>query len=127
MDRRTAWAETMRRLAISRWVREDQLYEVIRKLFPTRTIRREASPTWLGQQRLDIYIPELALAIEHQGDQHFSPIKAFGGINAFEKTLERDRRKRALCDEHGVSVIDVRYDDPITIPSLKNRLQRWLR
>ena len=32
MDRRTARAETMRRLAISRWVREDELYDVIRKL-----------------------------------------------------------------------------------------------
>lgn len=127
MDRRTARAETMRRLSISRWVREDELYEVIRKLFPERTIRREASPKWLGQQRLDIYLPELALAIEHQGEQHFFPIKAFGGQSALEKTQERDRRKRALCKKHDVSVIDVRFDDPITMPSLRKRLQRWLR
>ena len=127
MDRRTARAETMRRLSISRWVREDQLYEVIRKLFPERTIRREASPSWLGQQRLDIYLPEHALSIEHQGEQHFFPIEAFGGESALEKTRERDQRKRALCKENGVTVIDVRFDDPITMPSLRNRLQRWLR
>lgn len=126
MDRRTARAETMRRLSISRWVREDELYEVIRKLFPDRTIRREASPAWLGQQRLDIYLPELALSIEHQGEQHFFPIEAFGGQSALEKTKERDRRKRALCNENGVTVIDVRFDDPITIPSLRSRLKRWL-
>lgn len=126
MDRRTARAETMRRLSISRWVREDELYEAVRKLFPTRTIRREATPTWLGRQRLDIYLPELALAVEHQGEQHYFPIEAFGGKNAFEKTRERDRRKRALCKANGVSVVDVRFDDPITIPSLRHRLQRWL-
>lgn len=126
MDRRTARAETMRRLSISRWVREDELYEVIRKLFPDRTIRRESSPAWLGQQRLDIYLPELALAIEHQGEQHFFPIEAFGGQIALEKTQERDRRKRALCKENGVSIIDVRFDDPITMPSLRNRLRHWL-
>ena len=109
MDRRTARAETMRRLSISRWVREDELYEVIRKLFPDRTIRREASPAWLGQQRLDIYLPELALSVEHQGEQHFFPIEAFGGESALEKTRERDRRKRALCKENGIAVIDVRF------------------
>ncbi|MYD94336.1 MAG: hypothetical protein F4Y02_11740 [Chloroflexi bacterium] len=127
MDRRTAKAETMRRLSISRWVREDELYDAIRKLFPKRTIRREASPVWLGQQRLDIYLPELALSLEHQGEQHFFPIEAFGGESALEKTRERDRRKRALCKEHGVTVVDVRFDDPITMPSLRKRLQRWLR
>lgn len=126
MDHRTARAETMRRLSISRWIREDELYEVICTLFPDRRIRREASPSWLGRQRLDIYLPELALAVEHQGEQHFFPIEAFGGQSALEKTQERDRRKRALCKEHGVSVIDVRFDDPITMPSLRNRLQRWL-
>ena len=127
MDRQTARAETMRRLSISRWVREDELYEVIRKLFPHRTVRREASPAWLGQQRLDIYLPELDLAIEHQGEQHFLPVEAFGGESALDKTQERDRRKRTLCEKNGVSVIDVRFDDPITVPSLRNRLRRWLR
>ena len=126
MDRRTARAETMRRLSISRWVREDELYGLISTLFPSRTIRREASPDWLGQQRFDIYLPELALCIEHQGEQHFFPIEAFGGTRAFEKTRQRDRRKRELCRENGVTVIDIRFDDPLTIPSLRNRLQRWL-
>ena len=74
MDIRTAKAEARRRLSISRWVREDELYRQVTKLFPNEKIRREASPRWLGRQRLDIYLPELALAIEHQGEQHFRPI-----------------------------------------------------
>ena len=126
MDRRTAKAEAKRRLSISRWVREEELYQLVTKLFPARTIRREASPVWLGQQRLDIYLPELALAIEHQGEQHSFPIEAFGGEHAFEKTQERDARKRALCHENSVTVVDIRFDDPLTIPSLRSRLQRWL-
>lgn len=126
MDRRTARAEARRRLSISRWVREEELYLLISRLFPARTIRREASPRWLGRQRLDIYLPELALAIEHQGEQHYFPIEAFGGEQAFEKTRERDERKRALCQEYGVTVVDIRFDDPLTIPSLRSRLRRWL-
>ena len=126
MDSQTAKSEAKRRLSISRWVREDELYRLVTRLFPTKMIRREASPQWLGQQRLDIYLPELALAIEHQGEQHYRPIKAFGGEQAFVKTQERDERKRTLCQENGVTVVDIRFDDALTFASLRSRLRRWL-
>ena len=126
MDIWTAKAEARRRLSISRWVREDKLYRLVTRLFPTKTIRREASPRWLGRQRLDIYLPELALAIEHQGEQHYRPIEAFGGEQAFAKSQERDERKRILCRENDITVIYVRFDDPLTFPSLRSRLRRWL-
>ena len=126
MDARTARAEAKRRLSISRWTREDELYRLVERLFPARTIRREASPPWLGRQRLDIYLPELKLAIEHQGEQHYRPVEAFGGTEAFARTQERDERKRALCAQNGVTVVDVRFDAPLTLPSLRSRLRRWL-
>ena len=126
MDVRTATAEARRRLLINRWVREDELYQLISRLFPTRIIRREASPDWLGRLRLDIYLPELALAVEHQGEQHYHPIKAFGGDKALAQLRERDRRKRTLCRKNGVTVVDVRFDDQLTIGSLRSRLRRWL-
>ena len=126
MDVRTAKAEAKRRLSISRWTREDELYRLVERLFPARTIRREASPPWLGRQRLDIYLPELKLAIEHQGEQHYRPVEAFGGAEAFATTQERDIRKRELCQQNGVAVVDVRFDAPLTLPSLRSRLRRWL-
>ena len=126
MDTRTAKAETRRRLSISRWKREDELHRLIVGLFPAMMIRREASPPWLGRQRFDIYIPELKLAIEHQGEQHCRPIGAFGGDQAFAKLQERDKRKRTLCQEHGVTVVDIRFDAPLTVPILRSRLRRWL-
>lgn len=126
LDKRTAIAETRRRLSISRWVRQDQLCDLVAKIFSTHVIRREASPPWLGLQRLDIYLPELALAIEHQGQQHYYPIAGFGGEHAFARTQERDERKRALCTENGVTVIEIRYDEPLSMPYLRSRLRRWL-
>ncbi len=53
-------------------------------------ILREASPTWLGKQRLDVYLPELRLAIEYQGKQHTDSVEFFGGQDAYEKNLERE-------------------------------------
>ena len=126
MDIRTAKAEAKRRLSISRWVREDELFRLVKILFPTKRILREATPRWLGQQRLDIYLPELELAIEHQGEQHYRPIGAFGGEQAFTKTLERDKRKRVLCQENGITVVEIRFDTPLTISNLRSQLMRWL-
>lgn len=126
MDIRTAKAEARRRLSISRWKREDELYRLVVGLFPATTIHREASPPWLGRQRLDIFLPELKLAIEHQGEQHYRPVGAFGGEQAFVELQERDQRKRTLCQEHGVTVVDVRFDAPLTVPVLRSRLRRWL-
>ena len=125
MDVTTAKSEARRRLSISRWVREDELYRLVGKLFPIRIIRREASPSWLGRQRLDVFLPEVGLAIEHQGEQHYRPIAAFGGDKGFERTRERDERKRALCYDNGVTVVDIRFDQPLTLPSLRHRLRRW--
>lgn len=55
--------------------------------------------------RLDVYIPSLNIAIECQGEQHYRPIKYFGGEQTLIKTQERDKRKETLCRENGVKLI----------------------
>ncbi len=126
LDERTARAEVDRRLGLSRWTREAELHRQILALFPAKRVRREASPSWLGRQRLDIYLPDLRLALEHQGEQHYRPIPHFGGEEAHERTIERDNRKRALCAAHGVDLVYVRYDESLSRAHLRTRLRRWL-
>lgn len=126
MDRKTARAEVMQLLGLSRWKREAQLFQVVRELFPDQRILREASPEWLGRMRLDIYLPELQLALEHQGEQHYRPIGAFGGEVAYTRVVERDALKRQRCRENEVEVLDVRFDAPISRAALRQRLLRYL-
>lgn len=126
MDRKTARAEVMQLLGLSRWKREAQLFQLVRELFPDQRVLREASPDWLGRMRLDIYLPELQLALEHQGEQHYRPIGAFGGEEAHARVVERDALKRHLCQANGVEVLDVRFDAPISRAALRQRLQRYL-
>ncbi|WP_026600851.1 hypothetical protein [Methylomonas sp. 11b] len=126
VDEKTARAELKLVLGLSRWVREAELYGVIRELFPDQLVLREASPAWLGRMRIDIYLPDLKLAIEHQGEQHYRPLSVFGGEDAHERVLKRDILKRALCKENGIAVIDVRYDEPITKASIRQRVRRFL-
>lgn len=54
---------------------------------------------------LDVYIPELKIAIECQGEHHFIPIDRFGGEAGYLKQVERDKIKKDLCIEHGITLL----------------------
>ena len=73
-------------------------------------------------QSIDIHVPELGLAIEYQGQQHYEPIALFGGQEGFDLTRARDEKKRALLALHGVRLLEWRYDVPITRAELTSRL-----
>ena len=62
---------------------------------------------WLKKQSLDFFLPEQNIIIECQGEQHFNPIKHFGGTNRFIDTIERDRRKNNLIKENGFKIVYV--------------------
>ena len=59
----------------------------------------------LGSLSLDFYLPEYNIAIECQGEQHFRPIKWWGGIESFNKLKERDQRKFEICKENGIDIL----------------------
>ena len=65
---------------------------------------------WLGLQSLDFYLPDYKVGIECQGEQHFFPIDFAGkgvewACKEFDKLIKRDKRKKALCEEHGVKLL----------------------
>lgn len=73
---------------------------------------------WLGLQSLDFYLPDYNIAIECQGIQHFQPVDYAGlGKQWAEKQLllnqSRDKKKKELCEENGVKLCYVNYDDDI--------------
>jgi len=59
---------------------------------------------WLGNQSLDFYLPDYKIAIECQGIQHFEPTPFFGDIEGFKKQIERDKKKKMLCNENGIKL-----------------------
>lgn len=127
LDKPTARAEVQRLLGISRWVRETELYELVKKIFPNQVVQREASPSWLRRLRLDIYVPDLDLAFEYQGEQHYNPVSLFGGEEAFRRTVERDELKKKLCRENGVHLVEIKFNQPLTALTLRQRLRRYLQ
>jgi hypothetical protein len=110
----------------TKWINEDKVFKISQQLLPLERIVREASPIWLYPQRIDVYFPDLKVAIEYQGKQHFEAIDFFGGELALEKNKERDLRKAQLCKDNDVHLIYVNYDENVTTGLMKRRLRSYL-
>lgn len=54
---------------------------------------------------LDVYFPDISLAFEYQGRQHYQNV--FQGGWAMQQT--RDREKREACQQHHITLVLVPY------------------
>lgn len=55
---------------------------------------------------IDFYLPNKKVAIECQGVQHFKKIEYFHrDPNSFKSQLDRDKMKKNLCEEHGITML----------------------
>lgn len=58
---------------------------------------------------LDIYLPELCLAIEYDGKQHFQIIESRGGKEEYDKIQMRDFIKNEVCKELNIKLLRIHY------------------
>lgn len=89
------------------WVSESLLFHQIESAFPSEEVIQHASPYFIGMQHYDVYLPDKKIALEYQGEQHFTPVDFFGGEEGFTNGQIRDERKRKLSSENGVTLIEV--------------------
>ena len=61
----------------------------------------------------DFYLPEHNICIEYDGEQHFRPIKRFGGDAGYQKILKTDKIKNNFCLKNGFKLIRVKYNDDV--------------
>lgn len=59
----------------------------------------------------DFYLPDLNIAIEYDGAQHYRPVSWFGGEEAFSEQKLRDKFKTDYCIEHNVKLIRIPYTE----------------
>lgn len=79
---------------------QNKIAKIIEVLFPHCTVKQNYKEfEWLktdkirGRQELDIYIPELKLAIEYDGEHHFEPVR-FGNISKKQANIKYKRQKK---------------------------------
>jgi very-short-patch-repair endonuclease len=63
--------------------------------------------------RFDFWLPDYNLCIEYDGVQHFSDCKFFGGIDSYNKRLKNDEIKDNWCNEKGIRLLRIKYNDDI--------------
>jgi hypothetical protein len=95
------------------WVSETELLYRVRQLLPGIEVIPHGQPKWLGRQHLDIWVPNLNVAVEYHGVQHYRAVDFFGGEEAFKKGQERDDRKRGLCRKNSVRLVEIAYDQDL--------------
>ena len=107
-------------------VSETILGKLISEIYCPYEIYSHYRPKWLEGLELDFYILEIKIAFEYQGQQHFYSIKHWGGEKALEKLKERDERKRMLCINLGINLIEFDYTEPLEINYLKEKIRTFL-
>jgi len=96
------------------YVQQTKLFDIIQKLYPNNKVEYNYHGfKWLktknGKGRLmeiDIWVPDLKLAIEYDGEQHFMPIRFSANetpkqaLRALQKLKKRDAFKTKLIAAH---------------------------
>nr|DAL94182.1 MAG TPA: restriction enzyme [Caudoviricetes sp.] len=57
----------------------------------------------------DFYLPDYHMVIEYQGKQHFEPIDFFGGEEAYENRVYRDKIKKEYCHSKNIGILYIPY------------------
>jgi len=85
----------------------------LQEKLPGLRIMENHYPEWLlsptgTRLELDIFIPEMNIAIEIQGEQHFRFISFFHkSYSEFEKRKQYDEEKRNLCYGAGIRLVEI--------------------
>lgn len=106
-----------------RWINEFSLYVITDAFFPDAIY--QYSVEWLGRQSLDIYIPSINTGIEYQGQQHYEPVDFFGGEEGYIKLKELDERKKVLCQENNVKLIEWPYTEEVNLSNFYKMLKDY--
>ncbi|MDX2093059.1 MAG: hypothetical protein SFX73_34775 [Kofleriaceae bacterium] len=129
-DRRAAENEARTQFGFpaigERWTSETVLFRVVEALVAPREVIHHYRGKELEGLELDVWIPELKVGIEYQGEQHYAAIKHWGGDEGLAKRQSNDRRKRALCKRLGFTLIEFRFDEELTEAAVFSRLKRHL-
>lgn len=102
---------------------EEKLYKVLRELFPDEFIKRHDRRKLKGLE-LDFFIYKLNLAFEYDGEQHFDRELCENVFKSnFDEQVKRDRKKDVLCRKERITLIRIKYDEPLTKRHIKKKIK----
>lgn len=98
------------------------LGRLLRQIYGFNAVILEEFPVPGERLWLDFFMPHHRLTFEYHGKQHDEFVKIFhGDKRGFEKSKERDSRKRSWCELNDINLIEVRGN--ITVEELQQLIQ----
>lgn len=97
------------------------LYDYLYELYPNYDVVYEFMLHELNQ-RIDLYIPEIAIAVEYHGRQHYEFVAHFHkNVEEFKRAQKMDQQKAEYLYMHGIKLIEVPYNAMVnSAEELKN-------
>ena len=92
------------------WRTEAEIRSILEGIFHPLKFE-SAYPAFLDGLQLDGHCPQLSLAFEYQGEQHYDPHNYFhfGDLSSFQAQQERDAKKLRLCRDAQVRLLIIPY------------------
>lgn len=107
----------------NKWTTEIKLLEIVKKLYPSYSVIHQYELDYLYG---DIFIEELNLVIEYQGQQHFEPTPFMGGEAGLVKRKQKDKEKVEICNHYNLGIMYFSYQDDLTEELVKKRIASYL-
>lgn len=105
----------------------EQLLKIVKDLFPNHKVVLEYNVADRGSLFIDIYLPRLKLAFEFDGEQHHKYVEHFhGDRQGFIKAQKRDHQKDELCEQKGITMIRVGYNEELTRDVVLSKVEEAL-
>lgn len=108
---------------------ESKAINLVAKILKSKTvIKNRGVFEWLRgdtgmRLRVDAYFPNEKLVVEYHGKQHFAPNKL---MDRRKGRAEQRRRytnlRQRLIPKHGLKLLEIRYDEPLTESYIISRL-----
>ena len=109
---------------IETWLLKNSISYITQKTFEGCSYKRLL--------KFDFYLPDYSMCIEYDGEQHFRPIKYWGGLEGFRKLIIKDELKNLYCQENNLSLLRISYKENINKKLeeniiIKNKIYEYCR
>ena len=109
-----------------KWVNETLLFNIVKEIFFDKKVIFHYRGKEMEGLEIDIWIPDIKIGFEYQGEQHYKPVKHWGGEESLKKQQQNDKKKKELCKLNSYRLIEFKHSDTISKEAIYESLKTYL-